>query len=136
MALLKFVQPETVRLYLGPTNGTGGDWIEVKKRLSVGEARLAVHSFVGSFNTDGSRTPNLETLGMGQVLAYLVNWSARDANDLPVPVSLDAIKALDLASYAAIEKAIEAHVAAVEAEEESREKKLPASTEPASSAIS
>jgi hypothetical protein len=100
----RFVIPEVVRLPL-----SDGDWIEVKKRLSVGEARLATSSFVGVYKSDGSRTPNLDTLGMGNVLAYLVRWSFRDGQDLPVSVSLDALKSLDLETYREIEEAIEAH---------------------------
>ena len=131
MGRLRFVTPEIVRLPLSE-----GDWIEVKRRLTVGESRAAVTSFVGKYNTDGSRTPNHETLGMGQVLAYLVAWSFHDAEDRPVPVTLDAIKMLELGSYVEIENAIETHTAAVEAEEQAREKKTPANGAPAVSAIS
>jgi hypothetical protein len=131
MPRLRFVTPEIVRLPLSE-----GDWIEVKKRLTVGEARQATTSFIGKFNGDGSRTPNLETLGMGNVLAYLVRWSFRDANDLPVSVSLDALKALDMDTYREIDDAIEAHEARVALETESLEKKVPASSDPAVSPTS
>lgn len=119
----RFVTPEKVRIPL-----SDGDWIEVKKRLSVGESREAVTSFVGAYKPDGSRTPNLETLGMGQVLAYLIAWSFCDAEDRRVEVGLDTIKQLDLRTYAEIETAIDRHVAAVEAEDDEREKKIPAIT--------
>jgi hypothetical protein len=131
MPRVRFVTPEIVRLPL-----SDGDWIEVKKRLTVGEARAATSSFIGKFHGDGSRTPNLETLGMGQVLAYLVRWSFRDANDLPVSVSLDSIKSLDLDSYKEIEDAIEAHELRVAAEGEEHEKKVPAPSETAVSPTS
>jgi hypothetical protein len=120
----RFVVSKSVRLPL-----SDGDWIEVRNKLTVGEARLATSSFVGSYRPDGSRTPNLETLGMGLVFAYLLDWSFRDENDKPVKVSLDALKNLDLETYNEVDKAINAHVEAVEADEAEREKKIPESGE-------
>lgn len=128
---VRFVTPEIVRLPLSE-----GDWIEVKKRLTVGEARTATTSFIGKFHGDGSRTPNPEMLGMGWVFAYLVRWSFRDANDLPVSVSLDALKSLDLDSYREIEEAIEAHEARMATEAADLEKKVPAPIEAEPSATS
>jgi hypothetical protein len=120
----RFVVPQVVRLPL-----SDGDWIEVKRKLTVGEARLATSSFVGSYRGDGSRTPNLETLGMGMALAYLVDWSFVGVTDKRVPVSLDALKELDLDTYAEIDKAIEAHIASVEEADAAREKKVQESGE-------
>jgi hypothetical protein len=131
MPRLRFVTPEVVRLPL-----SDGDWIEVKKRLSVGESRAATSSFIGRFHGDGSRTPNLETLGMGQTLAYLVRWSFRDANDHPVSVSLDALKSLDSDTYREIEDAIEAHEARVTMEAAEQEKKVQEPSAPAASPTS
>jgi len=131
MPRLRFVTPEVVRLPLSE-----GDWIEVKKRLTVGEARQATSSFIGTFTRDGARTVNMETLGMGNVLAYLVRWSFRDSNDLPTTVSLDAIKLLDLDTYREIEEAIEAHETRVAMEDAEREKKVPASIAPGASPTS
>jgi hypothetical protein len=128
---VRFVTPEKVRLPL-----THDDWIDVKQRLTIGEAREATSSFVGTYRTDGSRTPNMDILGMGLVLAYLIEWSFRDAEDRPVGVSLDTLKQLDIDSYREIEDAINAHVAAVEREDEAREKKVPATIAPASSPTS
>jgi len=127
----RFVTPRTVRLTL-----SDGDWIDVKERLSVGEARYASSSFIGAYKTDGSRLPNLETLGMGNVLAYLVRWSFRDANDLPVSVSLDSLKALDLDTYREIEDAIEAHEQRVAMAASEQEKKVPETSAPDASPTS
>lgn len=127
----RFVKPEKVRIGLSQD-----DWIEVRKKLSVGEQRAAVTSFVGVYTRDGGRTPNLETLGMGQTLAYLIAWSLHDDEDRPVDISLDSLKALDPRDYAEIEAAINKHIEAVDAEDEAREKKVPASTAPASSPTS
>lgn len=112
----RFVVPEKVRIPL-----SDGDWIEVKKRLSVGEARTAMASFIGTYRPDGSRTPNAETLGMGQVIAYLIAWSFRDAEDRPVDLNVDAIKALDLPTYGEIETAISKHIENVEREDAERD---------------
>ncbi len=126
----RFVAPKTVRLHL-----LDGDWIEIKERLSIGDARQATASFIGSYTKDGARTPNMETLGMGEVLAYLIDWSFRDAQDKPVKVSLAAIKGLDLETYAEIEAAISTHAAALDAADAEREKKIP-NGETSSSGIS
>jgi len=116
----RFVAPRSVRIPLSE-----GDWIEIKERLSIGDARAATASFIGSYTKDGSRTPNLETLGMGEVLAYLLDWSFRDENDKPVKVSLEAVKALDMDTYAEVEAAISGHSAALNAADAEREKKIP-----------
>jgi hypothetical protein len=107
----RFVQPEVVRLELSE-----GDWIDVKKRLTVGEERKAFQSVVGEVNPEGWRRPNVEMVGVSEMVAYIVRWSLRDAQDIPVPVSADTIKGLEIDDFKEIEKAIERHVAAVEAE--------------------
>src|SRR5689334_10447372 len=117
---VRFVTPKVVRLEL-----SDGDWIEVKERLTVGEARAAMSSFVGSYRPDGSRTPNLDTLGMGQVLAYLTDWSFVDENDKRVPVSIDTIKNLDLDTYGEIDSALDRHIASMNEADAEREKKIP-----------
>lgn len=111
----RFVVPKTVQLPL-----SGGDWIEVKERLTVGEARAVTQSFVGTINGDGSRTLNENTLGLGLVQAYLLKWSFVDEHDNRVPVTLEAIKALDMESFREIDSAIDAHIEAVEAADEAK----------------
>ena len=112
----RFVVPKVTRLPL-----SDGDWIEVKDELTVGEARAVTQSFVGVINPDGSRTPNRETLGMGQVFAHLVDWSLKDANDKPVPLTMDALKALSLDDFREIDDALDRHLEAVDA----AKKKIP-----------
>src|SRR3990172_11675596 len=86
MGRCRFVQPDTVRLTI-----SDGDWIDVKKRLSVGEKRKAEASIVADVRPDGRVTPNLEMMGgKAQVLAYLLDWSLRDAQDRPVKIETDA----------------------------------------------
>src|SRR5690606_12168837 len=93
-----------------------GDWIEVKKQLTVGEERAAMQAVVGEVKADGSRKPNLEMMGLAELHAYLVEWSFRDAKDKPVPVTLGAIRNLDVDTYREMEAALEQHIKAMEAE--------------------
>lgn len=109
---VRFVTPEVVRLPL-----SDGDWIEVKKRLSVGEERQAFQQIVGEIKSDGWRRPNLEMVGIAEMIAYLVDWSFRDARDKPVRVTIDAIRQLDLATFRELEAALTAHVTAMDAAE-------------------
>lgn len=115
---LRMVKPTVTRLELGD-----GEWIEVREELSVGEQRKAYTAAVkGSVKTDeGTRTEyDAQKLSFALVVAYLVDWSARDGNDKPVDISTlekrrAAIEALDSESFEAIETAIEQHIAAVTA---------------------
>lgn len=107
---LRFVQPDVTRIDLGD-----GEWIEVKRELTAGEQRRAMTSMIGRIDLKGSVTPNLDMLGKAEVLAYLVDWSARDAADKPVPLTEDALDALAPASYKAIAEAVEAHIKNAEA---------------------
>jgi hypothetical protein len=122
MSRCRFVQPETVKLPL-----SDNDWIIVKKRLSEGESRAAVMSVIGTIKQDGSRTLDRDVLGLGEVAAYLLEWSFRDAADKPVPINsysakLDALKALDQDSYDEIDQALTAHKAAMDEENASKKK--------------
>lgn len=107
----RFVQPEVQRLHLAD-----GDWIEVKRRLSVGEERAAFQAIVGEINpASGWRRPNVEMLGIAEMSAYIVEWSFRDAQDRPVPVSTAAIKQLDSETFKEIERLLEQHIAETDA---------------------
>lgn len=107
----RFVQPDVVRLEV-----SDGDWLDVKKRLTVGEERAAFQQIVGEVNIDGSwRKPNFEMIGLAEVAAYIVAWSFVDPQGRAVPFSLQALQNLEPASYREIEAAIDAHVKRVEA---------------------
>jgi hypothetical protein len=112
----KFVRPEIVRLPL-----SNNDWMEVKKRLSLGEQRAVFNTIVGEVNQQGWRRPNVEMMGIAELLAYLVAWSLRDDEDRPVPISAEAIKALDPEAYEELDAALAAHIEAM-AKERSAEK--------------
>jgi hypothetical protein len=106
----RFVQPEIVRLEL-----SDGEWLEVKKRLTVGEERRIFGSMVQSVKQDGtSYMPNMDMIGKAELLAYIVEWSFKDAQDKPVKFSSDALDALTPEAYKEIEAAVDKHKAAVE----------------------
>lgn len=108
---IRFVQPEVDTLTL-----SDGDFLVVKRRLSIGEERAAFQQIVGKISIDnGWRQPNVELLGMAEIAAYLVDWSFTDAQGKRVPVSLAAIKQLDPDTYAEVEQAVNAHIAAQQA---------------------
>jgi len=114
----RFVKPEIVRLEL-----SDGDWLEVKKRLSIGEERASFQQISGSINNEGWIRPNVEMVGIAEVLAYLVDWSLIDANDKPVKVSKDALLSMDPDDYKEIEEAVQAHIKKMDAER-AHEKKV------------
>src|SRR5262252_8082329 len=116
MARSWFVTPETVQVPLPE-----GQWIELKKRLTAGEARKAMASLVSEVRTDGRMTPNLEMVGKAELLAYLVDWSLTDAQGKRVPIDtagkkLAAIDNLDEDRYTVIADAVGEHVKAMTAE--------------------
>lgn len=109
--MLRFVQPEIVRLDL-----SDGDWLEVRKELSTGEARRAMAKTIKSMRADGRIEPDLEMLGRAEIAAFIVDWSFVDANDKRVPFTDAALDNLTQDAYAEIETAVRAHMAAVEEE--------------------
>ena len=115
-----FTSPETVRIPLPALPGE--QWIEVKKTLTVEESRRVAFTQIGAIRGDGSRVPNLEALGMQGVAAYLVDWSFRDAKDKPVACTFDAIKSLTPEDYGEIDRAIDANIEAMAAEEKKKKK--------------
>lgn len=109
--LIRFVQPEIVRLELSE-----GDWLDVRRELSTGEARRAMARTIKSMRADGRIEPDLEMLGRAEIAAFIVDWSFIDANDKRVPFTDAALDNLTQDAYAEIETAVRAHMAAVEEE--------------------
>lgn len=128
-----FVKPETVRIDLPE-----GQWLEVKKQLTVGEERKAMAALVKEVRTDGRMTPDLEMVGKAQVLAYLVDWSLKDEAGKVVRIDSDAkkVSAIDQLhpeKFRVIADAVESHIAASATEQE---KNAPSGGESGSAAIS
>jgi hypothetical protein len=118
----RFVRPETDRLDL-----TDGDWILVKRQLTAGEQRRAYARSLKPVRRGEQPEVDVETLGLGLITQYLLDWSLVDDNDRvvlirdqPAAVVEAALLALDPASFAEIDAAITAHVEAQAAEKKSR----------------
>lgn len=114
---LRFVRPEAVRLPL-----SDGAWIEVKEKLPFGEAerlrsmalrmRMSSADFSGGMRTDNVSL-DMSAYKLARMQIYVTDWSARDELDKPVPLSHDALAALDEASAEEIDKALDGHIEGV-----------------------
>lgn len=108
-----FVNPDTEVLQL-----PGGQWIEVKKQLTIGEQRGAFQQIVGEVNNEGWRRPNVEMLGLAEVAAYIVSWSLMQGGK-PVVIDTEgkkiaALRSLHTDKFKVIEDAVQAHIEAQE----------------------
>lgn len=117
-----FASPDTVRLDL-----PGGQWIEIKRELTVKEERQVIGAFVRATQRDpetGEAVTHVNTEGLGaKVKAFLVDWSLRDAQDKPVKCTPQAVDALTPAAFALIDAAIDAYL-----EQRDSEKNAPGET--------
>jgi hypothetical protein len=103
-----FIKPETVRLQLAE-----GDWIDVKKHLTVREmSDLSGAGLVG-FKPATDAAPAYELsfsrLKTALIKAYVVGWSFEAEDGKPQPVTPENIDALDPAVADEVIDAIEAH---------------------------
>lgn len=114
MARSRFVTPTTVRLDISE-----GDWIEIKERLDFGEAQALAQAGLRQEGSMLGGTPDmrldLAAYKIERLVAYLVDWSFRDADGRAVDVTRASIRALDPATAAEIDAAIDAHVEAMDA---------------------
>lgn len=114
MGRMRFVRPDTIKLEL-----SDGDWIVVKKSLTFGESqKLSGAGLTGLKNGFASQEVGLdwEAFQIARIEIWLVEWSFCDENDKSVPVSRSSISNLDPETAAEVQKAIEEHVEALEAE--------------------
>ena len=110
---MRFVVPELVKIDL-----PGGDWIEVKKELTVGEEkRYRTAALRRTYNV-GKGDEELQIdwglMAFARVEAYVVNWSASQ------PFSRSALEALASEDFEAIDDAVQAHIAARTEEKKAR----------------
>jgi hypothetical protein len=112
--MFNFVKPEVVRLDLGD-----GDWIAVKRELSVGEQKamqtgglLNIAGKPGVAEEDVKIGIDWRRYGVARISAYVVDWNAKDAQGKPVPFSVEAVEMLDEAGFERIENAISEHIKA------------------------
>jgi len=103
MARCWFVTPVVIRLPL-----SDGQWIDVKRDLSIGEQE---EMFAGLYRATerGRLRAEPVLVQRAKVLAYVVAWSLTDQQGAPVPVSVDAYKNLYSAEAREIIEAIETH---------------------------
>ena len=88
----------------------GEQWIEVRHRLNAGEYEAMFEEWYDDQNRfHPSRVRRVK------VAAYLVAWSLTEDGQ-PVPITADALKALELPVFKAIADAVEAHEEKSEAE--------------------
>ena len=108
MAKQRFVSIGITRLDLSE-----GDWIEVKDELMYGEQlTLENASFVGrELTTDGVRiVQDMPRYHLKRMELYITDWSLRDRQDKPVPISADSLRMLDVATANEINAAIDGHL--------------------------
>lgn len=119
----RFVRPETRTLTLA-----NGDQLTVRARLTAGEQR-ASYARLYRPGADGRLQMDPLQLGVGVILAYLLDWNLKDDAGQAVPIRdlgtddlQRVIDALDPDSFTEIRTAIEAHEAAMLAEREAQKK--------------
>jgi hypothetical protein len=118
----RFVKPETVTLTL-----ENGDRLIVRKELTCGEARQA-NARIYVMGEDGRRRVDPLLIGLGTVIAYLVDWTLADDDGqivairgLPIDDLIPILDSLDSDSFAEIRRAIETHeLAMVQARQEKK----------------
>ena len=116
-----FVTPSTVKLDLGD-----GDWLEVKQELTAGELKaMRTASFTymagkaddgnGAKRTDADGADDVKvgvdwrTLSVARLMAYVVDWNAKDGQGRPVAWSRNAVEQLSMADFERLEKALNEH---------------------------
>jgi len=108
----RFVTPETVRLSL-----SDGDWIEVKRRLTNGEARRLSTAGLAKSMAMGGETKEVGVdwaeFSLARAATWIVEWSFED-DGRRVPFSREALETLDEATAAEIDAALDEHVKALE----------------------
>lgn len=105
---MRFVSPETVRIDLG-----SGDWIDVKKELTVGEEKRMRTAGVRRVNGQAEVDVNWAEMALARVTTYLRGWSAVDEKQRPIPVTAETVQALATEDFEAIDAAIQRHIEAV-----------------------
>ena len=107
----RFTVPSVDRVYLDD-----GDWIELKHELNNGESKKLEAAGLKPPQVVNGRVVSpidWEVFEIERAIVFLTDWSFRDAADKPVKVSTDALKALNVEDFQAINQAIMKHVAEV-----------------------
>ncbi len=110
MARNPFVKPDVVRLPLA-----GGDWVDIKKRLTAGEYRDRLAKEYKQDELSGRLSMDIRQTGLALLVAYIVEWSFVNDREQPVPFSEDALKGVDIDTFRELLEAVQAHDDADEA---------------------
>lgn len=112
-----FVDPTaTVKLDL-----PGGEWIEVKRELSYGDEQALAASMMGDIRTiekskNASLGVDMRRYQLKRFTTWITAWSARGPNGKAIEVNEAAVANLRSEIAAAIDAALDAHIAALEDE--------------------
>ncbi len=106
------VRQDTVRLDL-----SDGDWIEVRRVLTVGEERDLVSLAVRGYRPDGTADLDTRLLSFLAAATYLTGWSLCNLDGMPIPwvgnakvqQRVDVLRGLDSATMAEIDEALAKH---------------------------
>ena len=106
------VRLDTVRLDL-----SDGDWVEVRRILTVGEERDLVSLAVRGYRPDGTADLDTKMLSFLSAATYITGWSLMNMDGAPIPwmrnatmaQRVDVLRALDSATMGEIDDAIAAH---------------------------
>jgi hypothetical protein len=94
-----------------------GDWVQVKRALTVGEERDLVSLAVRGYRPDGTADLDTKMLSFLAAATYLTGWSLIGVDGMPIPwmaaaamsKRVDVLRTLDTATMAEIDAAIDAH---------------------------
>ena len=99
-----FVEPSIVRLDIGD-----GQWIDVKRELTVGESMAVQQRLIKTVRADGRIEPDLKEVWKANICAYIVGWSLM-RNGSPVKFTFDAVDNLSKSAWERISAAVSAHI--------------------------
>lgn len=126
-----------------------GDWIEVKKRLTAGEARAIMAHMITRDPPNGHTGPTAlgmaplgspaappqhrvdpMKVGVAKIVVYLTDWSFTDQHDQPLDIKdkdpeyvIGALDAIDFDAFTEVLAAVEAHEAMMDAERAEEKKR-------------
>ena len=119
----RFVKPKVVRVGI-----SDGDWIEIKRELTVGERKRMFAAGLKQMQTGPNKDPKFDIdpveMSFAKVKEYLVGWSfvepvkeeEPEGDVSPVELTEESIRNLDEATFEEIEDAIDAHIEKLEKE--------------------
>ena len=102
----RFVDPNRIRLQISED-----DWLEVKSELNVGEQKLLEAAGVRRV-ADGVEIV-WEDYQIKRAAVWITDWSFQDSSGKQQEVSLEALRALDVETFAEVQAALNVHIASI-----------------------